>query len=200
MLPTKAVTQKSNTAGGHIAGGSIVDGVQIQNVENYIAPPQQCESALSRLYRKLKVEAEGDQTLTEYISQLQIFTRTVQNESVIGLDGKLAAANRQDELDMAMAMKEMIYGELRKNMFSRTFQTIYATLMGKIHEEFQTWIKPKILQGASREEIDQLVHMQIVKPLVAELEQCPEYDDAATATIRGMIYFLTGNCHLSWHS
>jgi hypothetical protein len=96
-------------------------------------------------------------------------------------------------------MKEMVYAELRKNMFSRTFQTIYATLMGKIYEEFQTWVQPAILRGASREQIDQLVNVHVVRPVVSELETCSEYDGVATSTVRGMIYFLTGNCHLVWH-
>ncbi|AUX68224.1 hypothetical protein CHX26_00680 [Porphyrobacter sp. HT-58-2] len=164
-----------------------------------IQAPARPEPALNRLYRKLRDEAAQDQELTEYIAQLQIFTRSVEDETVVGLDGKLTAADRQDQLDMAKAMKEMVYAELRKNMFSRTFQTIYATLMGKIYEEFQTWVQPAIAKGASREQIDQLVNLHVVKPVVSELETCSEYDGSATSTVRGMIYFLTGNCHLVWH-
>jgi len=198
----KQIVQTGNEAAGHIAGGSVFtsDGDQT-NVEisgPVIIHPPRAETQLNRLYRKLREEAEGDQELTEYIDQLQIFTRTVEDEVVIGLDGKFEVAGRQDELDMAKAMKEMIYSELRKNMFSRTFQTIYATLMGKVYEEFQTWVRPEIAKGASRESIDLLVNIHVVKPVVAELETCSEYNEAATPTVRGMIYFLTGNCHLVW--
>jgi hypothetical protein len=198
----KKIVQTGNEAGGHIAGGNIYapDGDQT-NVEisgSVIIQPPRAETHLNRLYRKLREEAEGDQELTEYIDQLQIFTRTVEDEAIVGLDGKFEAAGRQDELNMAKAMKEMIYSELRKNMFSRTFQTIYATLMGKVYEEFQTWVRPAIAKGASREAIDALVNSHVVKPVVAELETCPEYNEAATPTVRGMIYFLTGNCHLVW--
>jgi hypothetical protein len=83
-------------------------------------------------------------------------------------------------------------------MFSRTFQTIYATLMGKVYEEFQIWVRPAVVKGASREVIDQLVYNHVIKPVVAELETCPEYNEAAMPTVRGMLYFLTGNCHLVW--
>lgn len=195
-LPSKGVIQHGNSAGGHIAGGS-VSTVSMGDV--ILQAPARPESSLNRLYRKLRDEAAQDEELTEYIAQLQIFTRSVQDETVIGLDGKLTAAGRQDQLDMAKAMKEMVYAELRKNMFSRTFQTIYATLMGKIYEEYQTWVQPAIVKGASREQIDQLVHVHVVKPVVSELETCSEYDGVATSTVRGMIYFLTGNCHLVWH-
>ena len=195
-LPGKGIVQSGNSAGGHIAGGS-VSTVSIGDV--IMQAPERAESSLNRLYRKLRDEAAQDQELTEYIAQLQIFTRSVEDETVVGLDGKFTAADRQDQLDMAKAMKEMVYAELRKNMFSRTFQTIYATLMGKIYEEFQTWVQPAIVKGASREQIDQLVNVHVVKPVVSELETCSEYDGAATSTVRGMIYFLTGNCHLVWH-
>lgn len=195
-LPDKGVVQSDNSAGGHIAGGD-VSTLSVGDV--YVQAPTRPESSLNRLYRKLRDEAADDQELTDYIAQLQIFTRSVQDETVVGLDGKFAAASRDDQLDMAMAMKEMVYAELRTNMFSRTFQTIYATLMGKIYEEFQTWVQPAIAKGASREEIDQLVNLHVVKPVVSELEACSDYDGAATSTVRGMIYFLTGNCHLVWH-
>lgn len=195
-LSGKGVVQSGNSAGGHIAGGS-VSTVSVGDV--IVQAPARPESSLNRLYRKLRDEAAQDDELTEYIAQLQIFTRAVEDEAIVGLDGKFTAAHRLDQLDMAKAMKEMVYAELRKNMFSRTFQTIYATLMGKIYEEFQTWVQPAIAKGASREQIDQLVNVHVVKPVVSELETCSEYDGAATSTVRGMIYFLTGNCHLVWH-
>lgn len=107
-------------------------------VTNVEAAPQ-IESSLSRLYRKLKTEAGEDPKLVKYINQLEIFTRIVDDKEVIGLDGKLTNARRLDQLNMAMAMKEQTYDQLRAMMFSKTFQTIYATLMAKIFEEFQTY-------------------------------------------------------------
>ena len=155
--------------------------------------------ALGRLYAKLRSEVNGDPALSEYIDQLKIFTRSVEHEEITGLDGKFSAAGRQDQLDMAKAMKEMIYGQLRQNMFSRTFQTIYAILMGKIYEQYQTWVRPAIVSQASREEVDRLVHIHVVQPVVAELELCLDDYGAPTSDVRGMLYFLTGNCHLLWH-
>jgi hypothetical protein len=201
--PGRDIVQSDNMAGGHLAGGNITangDTSTIHVSGDYI---QQAhvprDTALSRLYKRLRDEVAGDHELTEYIDQLQIFTRSVEDEEVIGLDGKFIAANRSDQLDMAKAMKETIYGQLRKNMFSKTFQTIYATLMAKIYEEFQTWVRPAIARGADRAEIDQLVHIHVVKPIVAELEMCPDYEGAPITIVRGMMYFLTGNCHLMWH-
>ena len=195
---SKAITQSGNKAKGHIAAGNVNDTTVYGDVNLNLPQPHR-ESALGRLYRKLVEEADGDQELTEYIAELQIFTRTVEHGAIVGLDGKFHAANRDDQLDMAKAMKEVIYGELRKNMFSKTFQTIYATLMGKIYEEFQTWIIPLIANNASRAEIDVAINQKVVQPIVSELENCDHFDGVANSTVRGMLYFLTGNCHLVWH-
>lgn len=169
-------------------------------VDITIVPPHTPESVLSRLFKRMKEEAKEDQTLCDYISELEVFTRTAVNEQIVGLDGKLKAAGRSDQIEMALAMKEMIFSELRKNVFSPTFQQIYATLLGKVFEEFETWVKPAILAGAARAEIDALVNGKVIRPIMSEVEQCGDYHGVAPQTIRGMIYFLTGNCHIRWNA
>jgi hypothetical protein len=182
------VRQENNTAGGHIAGRDVI-----------IHESAASETPLGRLFRRMKEEAKEDQTLCDYIRELEVFTRVVENELVIGLDSKLKAAGRDDQIEMALAMKEMVFSQLRLNVFSPTFQQIYATLMGKIFEEFETWVKPAILAGQSRQTVDELVNKKVIKPVMAEVELCGDYNGVATQTIRGMLYFLTGNCHIRWH-
>lgn len=197
LPPGKSLIQTGNHAGGHLAGNDL--SIVYANGP-YIAPaPLAPVTSLGRLYKKLRDEVRDDPDLTDYIEDLQIFTRLVEDEEIIGLDGKLKAASRIDQINLAKRLKERTYGQLRRNIFSRTFQTIYVILMSKISEEFETWVRPAILEGVSRREIDILVNMHVVKPIVAELEQCEDYDGIANMDIRGMIYFLTGNCHLCWH-
>lgn len=184
------VHQDGNTAGGHIAG---------RDVNVTISSPPVPQTALGRLFTRMKQEAAEDQTLCDYIKELEVFTRTVENEEVVGLESKLQAAGRKDQIDMATAMKELVFSQLRLNVFSPTFQQIYATLMGKIFEEFETWVKPAILKGQDRQAIDELVNTKVVRPIVAEVEPCGDYQGVAPQTIRGMVYFLTGNCHIRWH-
>lgn len=188
------VSQSENQVMGDLAAGDIhKTSVTIQEA------PAPAESRLNRLYRRMAEEAH-DPYLTEYIGQLQIFARVVENEDVIGVHGKLEAADRADEVEMATAMKEMIFAELRRNVFSRTFQQIYATLMGKVFELFSTHVRPAIQNGESRSVIDDLVHTKVVQPVAKELSDCPDCTDAPESTVRGMVYFLTGNCHIKWHS
>lgn len=183
-----SIRQEGNQAGGNIAGRDNI----------IIEAPSRPENALARLFKRLKEEVADDQSLTEYIRELQIFTRHVEEEKIIGLEGKLKVAGRDDQLDMAMAMKEMVFSQLRDNIFSPTFQQIYATLLGKVFEEFETWVKPAIMAGKSRQEIDEIVNLKIIHPIMGEIESFGDYGGVTTQTLRGMIYFLTGNCHIRW--
>lgn len=183
-----SVRQEGNQAGGNIAGRDNI----------IVEAPARPENALARLFRRLKEEAADDRTLTKYIRELAIFTRHVEKEKIIGLEEKLKDAGRDDQIDMAMAMKEIVFSQLRDNIFSLTFQQIYATLLGKVFEEFETWVKPVITAGKPRQEIDEIVNMRIIHPIMDEIESCGDYGGVTPQTLRGMIYFLTGNCHIRW--
>lgn len=192
----REVVQTGNRVRGSLAGRDVLE---IHGDYHHHDAAVSTESRLGRLYRRLKHEAKDDVQLSDYIDQLAIYTRVVEDEMIIGLDGKLNAASRLDQLEMAMAMKERVYAHIRRNLFSQTFQTIYAILMAKIWEEFTSYVRPAIARGASRDEVDALINLRVIKPIAAELEECDEYDGVASTEVRGMLYFLTGNCHLLWH-
>ncbi|MHA6299833.1 ABC-three component system protein [Devosia sp. CAU 1758] len=190
------IAQSDNSVGGHMAARDVIapSGDYIVNVTH----GGRATSQLHKLYKKLSEEAEGDKVLTTFIRQLEVYTRQVADEKVIGLEGKFAAANREIELDMAKVMKESVYADLRENLFSPTYQRIAATLMGKIHESFRNNVTPLVDEEASNKEIDFAVNTLVVAPIVHELSECPDFYDDPIRIVRGMLYFLTGNCHLGW--
>lgn len=201
-MSDNGVEQTRNEVTGHMGGRDVnaVTGTQYRADQIFVhEAPARAETALQRLFKRLQSEATTDPTLNTFIEQLEIYTRVVHIEDVVGLEGKFEYAGRLDQLDMALRLKEITFAEIRKNMFSRTFQTIYAVLMAKIYESFDCWVRPAIIEGATRREIDQLIAQRVVLPIVDELESCPEYEGVAIQTVRGMLYFLTGNCHLVWH-
>ena len=189
------VTQTKNVVMGNMAARDVND--LRGSVTNLViqAPPI---TELGRLYRRLAEEVEGDKVLTGYIRQLEIYTRQVQDEAVAGLEAKLSAAGRNGELDMAMAMKEAVFADIRENLFSPTYQRIAATLMGKIHEAFRTHVSPLIEAQAANSVVDAAVSKYVVEPVVLELDGCADFYDAPVQLVRGMLYFLTGNCHVRW--
>jgi len=194
-LTNNSVSQSGNRAGGHIGGRDVITVAG----DFHYSPEPKHETKLGQLYQKLRADVEDDPQLISYISQLEIFTRVVKLEDVVGLEGKLGAAKRHSQIEMATVMKERIFADLRENLFSKTFQTIYAILMSRIWEEFTTHVRPAIEAGASAAEVDKLINSCVITPISADLDACKDYDGVSVTDVRGMLYFLTGNCHLLWH-
>ncbi|RNJ47282.1 hypothetical protein B5V01_24350 [Mesorhizobium erdmanii] len=166
----------------------------------YLAPPAPPSSpnAFRKLFAKLEAEAAEDKVLTSYIRQLEVYTRRVENEEVIGLAEKLHLAGRDHQITIAKALKENVYADIKANIFSPTYQLIVATLMSKVHERFDTQIRPLIKAGVDNAHIDRAVSEQINIPISNELDDCPQFKDVAIDYVRGMVFFLTGNCHIRW--
>jgi hypothetical protein len=186
------VTQESiQTGGGDNAGRDVV------KTYNISFPPTP-GTRLADLLKAVHLEAPEHKTLVEHMAQLQVFTRTVTEEKVVGLEGKLNDADRRDQLDMALHLKEMIYAELQQNCFSPAFQRLYAYILGRIWWLFDAHAKPAILAGKDRATIDAIVSQKIVQPIVDEASACGVANDLTPQTIAGMLYYLTGNCHVRW--
>jgi hypothetical protein len=192
-------TQTDNTVGGHLAGGDVTvisPGGDLHIIQQ-ISPPS-TKSVFRKLFEKLEKEAATDKTLSAYISQLEVYTRIVADEEVIGLEEKLRAAGRERQAPMAIALKEHVYADIKANIFSHAYQLIVATLMSKIHERFETDIRHLIESGADRKQIDKAVSELITNPIANELDDCPQFHDVSLDYVRGMTFFLTGNCHIRW--
>lgn len=169
-----------------------------QTSSNAESPKYSRVSVFRRLFEKLEREVAEDKVLTGYIRQLEIYTRVVENEEVVGLEHKLRTAGRDRQLTLATGLKENVFATLKANLFSPTYQMIAATLMAKVHERFETHVRPLIENGAETAAIDRAVSQHIIAPFSEELEECPQFEDVAVDYVRGMIYFLTGNCHIRW--
>jgi hypothetical protein len=190
--PNTSVIQTGiDTSGGDNAGRDINN----LTVNVPAAPP----TKLAVLLKAFKAEQPGDKTLQEHIKQLQVFTRVVENETVIGLDGKFEAANRSDQLDMALHLKEMIYAELQQNCFSPAFQRLYAYLLGEIWSLFDAYARPLILAGEDRKVVDATIEDRVIAPMATLAAECGEDNDLSRPFFRGLLYYLTGNCHVKWH-
>ncbi len=180
-------TQEGNTAGGHIAGRDVI-------VNNAGVP-----TSLGRLIQQYQTESAQDQTLKEFIDELSLFAQPIPEEPIQGLEEKLKAAGRSDELYEALRLKEIIYERLKSNIGSQAFQQIYAYLMGLARERFRAYVRPMIDEGAGNAAIDTQIFARVVSPILGELEQCGETHDFTGQSVRGLIYFLAGNCYVRWN-
>jgi len=79
---------------------------------------------------------------------------------------------------------------------SVTEQHVYIQILSAINTTWYQCIHPKIVSGATTQEIDQLVNDELIQPVYQAIVR---FDSSVTSeTVSGMLYFLTGKCHLIW--
>lgn len=176
----------NNTALGDIAGGNI-------SKNTYMVQPE--KSPLKAKLEKLSQDCLNDINFKQYISDLLHYTTSVHPDKQIDLKAKLEMANRADEYVDALFLKEQFAKRLYKNGLSEQAQDAYVHILSKLKSDFQLKIKPRIKEDASLTEIGDCLH-QIVTEMYGELAGTPLEQDIGS--VRGMLYFLTGNCHIEW--
>jgi len=185
------VTQKGSEVGGDQVGRD-----KYTNAPQYnFASSKKGTSPMSHLLKKFEEERKNDSKLDSFIEELDYFNRPIKGD-VIGLEQKLIDGKREAFIDFALRAKESFHKKLFKFQFSESAQKINIHLLALVESYFMHHICPKIHNGHSSEEISSLIQELLVNPLLNELE---ENTLGFTATdINGMLYFLTGNCHIKW--
>lgn len=156
------------------------------------------QSQLELLYTRLEKEKKESAIFSDIVDELLHFKNYATDTEFIGLEKKLENGNRLRYLNFAEKTKEKFTKKLLKNEHSETAQLIYAFLLAKVYSSFETNIYPRLSEDHPEEFINQLVSEYIIRPLEAILGEnlLRIYEDE----INGMIYFLTGNCHIKWIS
>ncbi|MBK8945405.1 MAG: hypothetical protein IPM32_09065 [Ignavibacteriae bacterium] len=181
------VTQKEINTGGHVAGRDI----------NIFNESEKRASYLCKLMQKFKKERDDNILVDKIIDELMHYKEAVDRNEIIGLNEKLKRGNREDLLEDALIMKEKFAKKLLKYELFESAQEIYATLLAHVNYNFKTFILPKIQENKlSKAEINQLIDSKVIQPLFDELDE--NYLRIYKDEINGMLYFLTGNCHIKW--
>ena len=139
---------------------------------------------------------EGNTTILEFIDKIQHYTSVV-DEKVIGLHEKLKRAGYEKQYWRVNHLKERYAKELTENELSKATQKIHAYILAQVWKLFLLHINPAIDEGYSKAQISKIMDEQVVKPVELMLSSknvLNIYPD----DIIGMIYFLTGNCHITW--
>ena len=184
-MQSKPPNQEGNIAGGDLAGRDIT-----HQYSYNLSPP----STLRELAAKLRLEDAGE-AQPGFISQLQHYTKPPSHGLTKDLEQKLQDASRTDLLITGLQWKEQFSKKLLKLQFSLHAQELFVHILSKIHTFFVLNIRPRVLEGASRTEVDSLIYT-LIKELYAEVGNS-ELDITMT-DLHGMVYFLAGNCHLDW--
>ncbi|MFT7035108.1 MAG: hypothetical protein ACI8Q1_003110 [Parvicella sp.] len=152
---------------------------------------------LEDLYNKFDKEKNSNPGLQELCEQLDYFNSKIEGEEIEGLEAKLTAGNRQKLIRYATRCKEKFHMKLMKtSQYSQVAQDINVHILTKVERSFVMHIYTLICNDESEEKINTLIDEKIIKPVMSDLGiNLFKYDEA---DVMGMIYFLTGNCHIKW--
>ena len=173
--------QEGNRAGRDIAGRDI----------NYNIRPN---STLREMAARLSLDDNGE-IQQGFIAQLQHFAEPPSDIANRDLEQKLTDASRIDLLLDALVRKEQFSKKLSQLQFSIQAQDLFVHILSKIHTFFLYKVRPRVLEGAPRTEIDNLIY-DLIEELYGEVGDSEL--DLTMSDLQGMVYFLAGNCHIDW--
>ncbi|MDR0506580.1 MAG: hypothetical protein LBH32_07170 [Dysgonamonadaceae bacterium] len=151
---------------------------------------------LQNLYDKFQEEKSGNQELREFCEELDYLNSVIDNE-VIGLEQKLKDGHREYLIDYAKDVKERFHKKLiQTSQYSNVAQDINIYLLTKVRRGFMMEIYKLICDNEPQDKINLLITKRIINPVKADLGiNLFRYNED---DIMGMIFFLTGNCHIKW--
>lgn len=156
-------------------------------------------SRLSATFERLEQEILNN-TRKEVIDELLMYTTKL--DGTKGLEEKLQDGGFQKIfIQKAIIQKEMYAKRATKYECYPAAQEIILSLFARIKNEFDVRIYPMIITGVDVPLIMQEVHKQIVSPILQMIETNGANDQSLYFNmdhIYGMIYYLTGMCHINW--
>lgn len=151
---------------------------------------------LEKAIRLIKEQIKEDPNLEGTIEELAEYTTQRPDREIIGIEAKLLAGDRADILQNAIYLKNKFERRLARNQLSNIEQHVYAHVLAVIETTFNQYVRPSILNGSSKEDVDAKIHTEIYEPVYKAIV---DFDVSITMQhVAGMLYFLTGKCHLVW--
>ncbi|GMO25069.1 MAG: hypothetical protein Pg6A_12310 [Termitinemataceae bacterium] len=162
------------------------------NIYNY--PP----TKMRALIEAYEHERLANATFNAIIEQLDYYLNPINGESgeVIGLEKKLQIGHFDEFISYAMIAKDMFARKLEQHRFSKVAQEIFLYVLADIWTMFHQKVYQPICDNEAHGMIMQKIQNEIIEVISKRLED--NVLDIDSGCISGMIYFLTGNCHIKW--
>lgn len=180
-----------------IIGSQIHGDVRVGDQSSYtINLPPADPIAVTRFLQKIEELRSSDEDFQWFSERLEFFTSQKNKVPVIGLEQKLKNGGRDDLIETAIERKDLFAKRLVKTQLNQRRQGVFLYILQKISFSFEETIRPLMKKGIDNEAIDSAILYGIVETIYREvMAEDPTIDQA---TISGMLYFLTGKCHLLW--
>lgn len=177
--------------------GEIQSQLNAANVEGNIYFAK--KTRFARRFEKLNQEVKNDERYEGTMESLKYYLTKLDG---ISAETKLHDGGfNENEVISAIRRKERYAKRLQLNRFFESAQWIDSQLFAKIKMDFEAFILPLINNGSSKSEILKEVIENVVQPVLDLINLEGEDDEVLNYNaedIFGMVYYLTGQCHLNW--
>lgn len=152
------------------------------------------------LFNRLKEQISSEIRQQEIIEELEEYRTKL--DGTKGLEEKLRDGNIPESMILkALRQKEKYAKKADKFSCYEAAQHIDLQLFTMIKDKFDVYVYPMILAGSSVTDIMKTIETEIVDKAREILFSEGGNADSlnyTTDTIYGMLYYLTGMCHLNW--
>jgi len=187
-------TQLANHVAGDQAGRDVIKSEEVNY--HYHDKSSGVQANIKRLSQQYLEDVEKGRMFDEIIEQLQHYKAPKEKE-FIGLEKKLEEGGKTSEYEWAADVKEKFTKHLARHEFSENAQKIYACLLGQIYCSFHLLVKPNLGKKTDGE-ISRLIKDEVIDPVQNMVGE--NVLELYATEINGMLYYLTGNCHIKWNA
>lgn len=185
------VEQHGIISAGGVAGRDIVN-----HYHNYPVIYKE-DLILKKLLEEHEAEKEIDCDYRKFSDELnKLFAKKISGK-LRNLEEKLIAGDRSHLIETAIESKELVQKKIQRFSHYKSAQDIYTYLLTNIKIAFKHQIESKIKSNKFElHEIDQIVEEKIIEPFFQNIQGSSLLIDKVQ--IYGLLYLLTGNCHIQW--
>lgn len=166
------------------------DFVGRDKITNILPNPTQ----MDLLSQKYVEEKENQQMTYEIIDELTHYSN--ETYDIRDLTEKLEDAGFGYLIETAEELKEEVSKLIIRNQHYKSAQKIITYLLAEVESIFNAHIKSELLNVKEEAALKLLLRTHLEKEIQAHLGD--NVLEIFNRQINGMVYFLTGNCHLEW--
>jgi hypothetical protein len=182
-------SQRNINANGDVALGNIDKSkTTIYNVK---------KTRLGGIIEQLRDQIGEDPEAAEFVECLIAWMNPKRTELKRDLAAKLNACGKGYLLEDALVAKELFAKQLRRTSFNPALQEVYAYMLGQVQVTFNYRIKPLIASAAAPGRIEASI-ADLAEEITSQIADAPPELGIGLPEVIGMLYFLTGNCHIDW--
>lgn len=150
-------------------------------------------------FEKLQHEVRNDIRYSTFIDDFNTYNTILDG---IGLEQKLIDGGfSEKEIIKALNFKDKYARRVVMGEMYHAQQEIDVEIFSIIDSNFSTYILPKVEAFVQKNLVLECLMEKIIQPILDLLNtegEADEYLNYNANDIYGMIYFLTGKCHLNW--